>query len=76
MAWCASCGMTDCSTTARLHEYLAHWIYRDQTVWDYIERPAYAALGAFVLLLFFALPKDRERWLVLKHGRRLRGRSW
>jgi len=40
-------------------------------------KPAYAALGAFVLLLFVALPKDRERALVRKHGRRLRaGRSW
>ncbi|MGA2038271.1 MAG: type IV secretion system DNA-binding domain-containing protein [Bryobacteraceae bacterium] len=57
----------------RLHEFLAHWVYRDQTMWDYIERPAYAALGAFVLLLFVALPKDRERALVRKHGRRLRG---
>ncbi len=57
----------------RLHEFLGHWIYRDQTVWDYVERPAYAALGAFVLLLFVALPRDRARWLVRKHGRRLRG---
>jgi len=57
----------------RLHEFLAHWIYQDQTAWDYIERPAYAALGVFVLLLFFALPRDRARWLVRKHGRRLRG---
>jgi len=56
-----------------LHAYLGHWIYRDQTVWDYIERPAYTALGAFVLLLFLALPRDRARWLVRKHGRRLKG---
>jgi hypothetical protein len=57
----------------RLHQFLAHWVYRDQTVWDYIERPAYAALGAFVLLLFVALPRDRARWLVRKYGRRLKG---
>lgn len=57
----------------RLHEFLGHWIYRDQTVWDYIERPAYVALGAFVLLLFLALPRDRARWLVRKYGRRLKG---
>jgi hypothetical protein len=56
-----------------LHAYLAHWIYRDRTVWDYIERPAYTSLAVFVLLLFFAVPKDRQRALVLKHGRRLRG---
>jgi hypothetical protein len=57
----------------RLHAFLGHWIYQDQTVWDYIERPAYASLGVFVLLLFLAVPKDRQRALVLKHGRRLRG---
>jgi len=60
-------------TDRRLHEFLAHWIYQDQSVWNYIERPAYAAVGVFVLLLFFALPRDRARWLVRKHGRRLRG---
>jgi hypothetical protein len=59
-AWCASSG-TGLFNDRRLHEFLAHWVYRDQTMWDYIERPAYAALGAFVLLLFVALPKDRAR---------------
>ncbi len=57
----------------QLHQFLAHWIYQDQTMWEYIERPAYAALGAFLLLLLVALPKDRERALIRKHGRRLRG---
>ena len=56
-----------------LHDYLAHWIYQDQTVWDYLQGPTYASLGLFVFLLFFALPADRKRALVLKHGRRLRG---
>ena len=56
-----------------LHAYLRHWIYRDQTVWDYIEGPAYAALGVFIILLPFTVPKDRRRALVRKHGRRLRG---
>ena len=56
-----------------LHEYLGHWIYHDQTVWDYVKAPAYAALSVFILLLLFTLPRDRQRALVLKHGRRLRG---
>jgi hypothetical protein len=56
-----------------LHRYLGHWIYRDQTVWEYIERPVYGSLAVFVLGLFFAVPKDRKRALVFKHGRRLRG---
>jgi hypothetical protein len=57
----------------RLHAFLAHWIYQDRTVWDYIERSVYASLGVLVLLLSFAVPKDRQRALILKHGRRLRG---
>jgi hypothetical protein len=43
-----------------LHEYLGHWIYRDQTVWDYVKAPAYAALSVFILLLLFTLPRDRQ----------------
>ncbi len=56
-----------------LHEYLGHWIYQDRTIWDYIKAPVYAALSVFMLLLLVTLPKDRQRALVLKHGRRLRG---
>jgi hypothetical protein len=56
-----------------LSRYLAHWIYQDQTVWDYIRRPAEGAAAIFVLLLFLTVPKDRERVLIRKHGRRLRG---
>jgi len=43
-----------------LHEYQGHWIYRDQTVWDYVKAPAYAALSVFILLLLFTLPRDRQ----------------
>ncbi len=57
----------------RLHEYLAHWIYRDQTVWDYIERPAYAALGVFVCCCWSHCRGTGQRALVRKYGRRLRG---
>jgi len=56
-----------------LHRYLGHWIYQDQTVWEYVERPVYGSLAVFVLGLFVAVPKDRKRALVYKHGRRLRG---
>lgn len=57
----------------RLHAFLGHWIYQDQSIWDYCQQTAYASLGAFVLLLFLAVPKDRQRALIRKHGRRLRG---
>jgi hypothetical protein len=60
-------------TDRELHAYLGHWIYQDQTVWDTVKTPSYWALGAFVLLLFVTVPKDRKRALVFKHGRRLRG---
>lgn len=56
-----------------LHAFLGHWIYEDRTAWDYAEQPAYAGVGMLVFLLFFAVPKDRERALIRKHGRRLRG---
>ncbi len=56
-----------------LSKYLAHWIYQDQTLWDYTERPATEALAIFALLLFVTVPRDRERALIRKHGRRLRG---
>ena len=52
---------------------LKHAVYKDGTVWDYIEGPAYGALGILAVLLFFALPRDRKRALEFKHGRRLRG---
>ncbi len=55
------------------HAFLGHWIYQDQTLWDYLKRPSYASLFAFLVMLGFALPKEHERVLVLKHGRRLRG---
>ncbi len=57
----------------RLHEFLGRWIYGDRAVWETIERPTYASLGLLVVLLFAALPKDRARALLRKHGRRLRG---
>jgi len=56
-----------------LHAYLAHWIYQDQTVWDYVKSSAYESLAVWVLLLLFAVPKDRKRTSVFKEGRRLRG---
>ena len=56
-----------------LHDYLRHWVYHDQRLWDYIKRPSYEALIVLAALLWVAVPKERQRLLVLKHGRRLRG---
>jgi hypothetical protein len=58
---------------APLHRFLGHWIYNDQTLWDFVRVPAYESLFVFVLALFVAVPRDRKRALLYKHGRRLRG---
>jgi len=57
----------------KLHEALANYVYRNQTLWDFAERPTYWTAAFFVLLLFVAVPKDRARQMVWKFGRRLRG---
>ncbi len=56
-----------------LHAVLARWIYRNGDVWSYAARPLYEALAVFALGLFVAVPRDRARRMVLKHGRPLRG---
>jgi hypothetical protein len=57
----------------QLHAFLGHWIYGDQTPWDYVKYPASGSLGVLALALIVAAPKDRKRALLYKHGRRLRG---
>lgn len=53
----------------QLHAQLAHYIYQDQTVWDYIQRPAYGALIVFIYGLLVAVPKDSARARVRRYGR-------
>jgi hypothetical protein len=60
-------------SNAWMRQTLGHVVYGDRTVWEYVQWPVYGALGVFVVLLFYAVPKDRKRALVWKHGRRLRG---
>jgi type IV secretory pathway TraG/TraD family ATPase VirD4 len=57
----------------KLHEAMASYVYQNQTLWDFVKRPAYWTAAFFVLLLFVAVPKDRARQMVWKFGRRLRG---
>jgi hypothetical protein len=56
-----------------IHEFMSHWIYQDQGFWDHAQRPLYLSIFVFALGLCFAIPKDRARQLLYKHGRRLRG---
>jgi hypothetical protein len=48
-------------------------VYTDRTGWELYQKPVYASLAFLVLLMFLAIPKDRKRRMVWKHGRRLRG---
>ena len=41
--------------------------------WEFYRLPLSLAVAFFVLALFVAVPKDRARRMIWKHGRRLRG---
>lgn len=56
-----------------LHRALGSVVYADLEVWEFYRVPVYTALAFFVLLLFVAVPRDRARRMIWKHGRRLRG---
>jgi hypothetical protein len=56
-----------------LHGLMGSYVYQNQTLWDFVKRPAYLTAAFFVVLLFGAVPKDRARRMVWKFGRRLRG---
>lgn len=56
-----------------LHAYLGQWIYRDPSILDGLKNAGYWGLGAFAVLLCFAIPEDNKRALMLKHGRQLKG---
>ena len=48
-------------SNAWMRQTLGQVVYGDRTVWDYIEWPVFGSLGVFVVLLFYAVPKDRKR---------------
>jgi hypothetical protein len=56
-----------------LHRVMSEAVYADHESWDFYRRPVYFSVAFFVLALFVAVPKDRKRRLIWKHGRRLRG---
>jgi Type IV secretion-system coupling protein DNA-binding domain len=56
-----------------LHTVMSHAVFQHDDLWGYMARPFYWSLAFFVMLLFVAVPKDRARRMVWKHGRRLRG---
>ncbi len=57
----------------KLHEFLGHWIYQDQTLTDLAKPALWDGLGALLVGLIVAIPKDAARGRIRKHGRRLKG---
>ena len=58
---------------AKLHAFLAHWIYRDQSFTDFLRPALWGGLGVFFVGLLVAIPKDAARARARKEGRRLKG---
>jgi type IV secretory pathway TraG/TraD family ATPase VirD4 len=58
---------------ARLHAFLGHWIYRDQSFTEFLRPALWGGLGVFFVGLLIAIPKDAARARARKEGRRLKG---
>ncbi len=58
---------------AKLHEFLGHWIYQDQTLTDLAKPALWGGLGVLLMGLVVAIPMDSARKRIRKHGRRLKG---
>jgi hypothetical protein len=58
---------------AKLHAFLGHWIYRDQTLTDLLIPAVWGGVGVFIAGLLMAIPRDLARTRERRHGRRLRG---
>jgi hypothetical protein len=56
-----------------LHKVMSEAVYAGHESWEFYQKPVYLSLAFFVLALFVAVPKDRARRMLYKHGRRLRG---
>ena len=56
-----------------LHRVMSEAVYAGHESWEFYQRAVYATLAFFVLALFVAVPKDRKRRMIWRHGRRLRG---
>src|SRR6267378_4036027 len=59
--------------SSKLHEFLGHWIYQDQTLTDLAKPALWGGLGVLLVPLVVAIPNDAGRKRIRKHGRRLKG---
>jgi hypothetical protein len=57
----------------KLHEFLSHWIYNDQSLTDLAKPALWGGLGVLLVGLVVAIPMDSARKRIRKHGRRLKG---
>ncbi|HKV64548.1 MAG TPA: type IV secretion system DNA-binding domain-containing protein [Candidatus Acidoferrum sp.] len=59
--------------SGKLHEFLGHWIYQDQTLMDFLRPALWGGSVVFLVCLAVAIPKDAARARERREGRRLKG---
>ena len=59
--------------SGKLHEFLGHWVYQDQTLMDFLRPALWVSLGVLFVCLAVAIPKDAARARERREGRRLKG---
>src|SRR6266568_151190 len=63
-------GRYDCQA---LHRLIEHWIYHDQPLTEQLKTAGFSGLVAFIAGIILAIPSERERMRIWKHGRQLKG---
>ena len=56
-----------------LHLVMGEAVYSNIGSWEFYQKLFWATVAFFCLALFLAVPRDRARRMLYKHGRRLRG---
>jgi type IV secretory pathway TraG/TraD family ATPase VirD4 len=56
-----------------LHRMIGHWIFHDQPLTEQLKTAGWGGLAAFVAGIILAIPSERKRMRIWKHGRRLKG---
>lgn len=59
--------------SGKLHEFLGHWVYQDQTFMDFLRPALWGGLAVLLVCLVLAIPKDNARDRERREGRRLKG---
>ena len=59
--------------SGKLHEFLGHWVYQDQTLMDFLRPALWGGLAVLLVCLAIAIPKDNARARERREGRRLKG---